>query len=348
VTLLAPDARGLIDPVALERALQPGAALVSLIAGHNELGTVQPLDAIAAVLRSSGARLHLDAVQLAGVADLSDLPWDLLSLSAHKLGGPQGVGALVVRGGVPLAPVLVGGPQELGLRPGTVPVALAAAFGAAAEAVRQGRAAEARRLAGLRNRLAGAILARVPGLVRLGAWEAPGGALPHLVTLGFDGARGDELVAALDQAGIAASSSAACLGDSRSHVLEAIGLPERVGVVRLSLGWSTTEAEIEAAAPRIASALASLAQASPFERRRPLFASRAAAAGVDLTTAHWEAAEAVFAFHAANGILPGPRHLQRTLGDAVPLERLFPRGMASLAEWLGLPLPQGGCRPAPV
>ena len=118
-----------------------------------------------------------------------------------------------------------------------------------------------------------------------------------------------------------------------------------MGVVRLSLGWSTTEAEVDAAAEHLAGALDRLKALAPFERRRPVFAARAAEAALTLTPAHWDAAEAVFAFHRQNGVLPGARFLPRALGRAPHLERLFPQGMASVATWLAIPVPQGGCRP---
>lgn len=349
VTLLESDATGRIDPRSLSQDPMRNAALVSVIAAHNEIGTVQPLGDLAAAAHAGGAALHLDAVQAASSMDLGEVPWDLLSLSGHKLGGPQGVGALVVRGSLPLAPVLVGGTQESGLRPGTVPVALAAGFGAAAEAAFARRESEAHRLSALRDRLAGAIRERFPRLVPLGAsWTRPGSALPHVLAFGVDDARGDELVGALDEAGVAASSAAACTGSARSHVLDALGVPEHVGMLRLSLGWSTTAVEIDAAAGRVAEALSRLLAMTPFERRRRPFATRAAEAGVALTPLHWEAAEAVFTFHMQKGVLPGARHLARALGPGVELESLFPKGLATLAAWLGIPAPDRGCRPHAV
>lgn len=349
VTLLGADVFGRVDPRELARAVTRETAVASVIAAHNEIGTVQQLAALADAAHAAGALLHLDAVQAVGVMDPSTIPWDLLSLSAHKLGGPQGIGALVARGTPALAPVLVGGSQERGLRPGTVPVALAAGFGAAAVVALERRKEEAARLARLRDRLARLVLARLPGLRVVGAWSRSSHeALPHLLTLGVDGVHGDELVPALDEAGIAASSAAACLGSVRSHVLEAIGLPERTGVMRFSLGWSTLESEIEPAAERIAAAVQRLMAVPPFERRRRLIASRAAEAGVALTATHWQAAEAVFEFHSEVGVLPSARYLAGVLGNGTRLEHLFPEGLFTLASWLDLPVPQGGCRPAGV
>jgi cysteine desulfurase len=349
ISLLSPDAAGLIAPADLARALTPATRAVSVIGGHNELGTVQPLVELAEVAHSHGALFHVDAVQAAGTRELAGVPWDLLSLSAHKLGGPQGIGALVVRGDRDLSPVLVGGPQEGGLRPGTVPVALAAGFGAAAAAALANRSAERTRLAGLRDRLAAALRDRFPGSRPLGCWAArPDHALPHILTLGFAGWNGDEIVWMLDQQGVCASSSSACLGDARSHVMAAIGLPDDVGVLRLSLGWSTTDLEIDQAIARISAALEALSRMSAFDRRRGPFAAKAAEAGIVLTAAHLAAAEAVYGFHRREQILPGPRFLARVLGNGTQLDRLFPEGLATLARWLGLPLPGAGCGPSAV
>lgn len=346
VSLLPSDRNGRVSASDLARVLEPGTAVVSVIAGHNELGTVQDLVALAEAAHAGGALFHLDAVQAVGYLDLSQVPWDLLSLSAHKLGGPQGIGALVMRGSPALRPVLVGGAQEGGLRPGTVPVALAAGFGAAAEEVRHHRGAEGARLAALRDRLGALLRERRPDLLPMGMWAHDASqALPHILALGIPGVKGDELVHALDELGVAGASSSACLSGTRSHVLEAVGLPEHIGVMRLSLGWDTTEREIDTAAKRIGKALEHLMSLAPFERRRGLIAQRAKEAGIVLTQAHWEATEAVFSYHHDEGILPGPRHLARALGAGVTLDQLFPRGIATIASWLGIPTPQGGCRP---
>lgn len=346
VSLLPPDKHGRVAAADLARIAEPGTAVVSVIAGHNELGTIQDLVALAEAAHAKGALFHVDAVQAAGYLDLSSVPWDLLSLTAHKLGGPQGMGALVMRGNPALRPIIVGGAQEGGLRPGTVAVALAAGFGSAADEARAHRPAEHERLGAMRDRLGTLLCERRPELVPLGMWAQDAReALPHILTLGLPGVKGDEIVYALDELGVAGSSSSACLSGARSHVLEAIGLPEHMGVMRLSLGWDTTEREIEPAAKRVSKALERLLSLSPFERRRGLIAQRAKEAGLVLTPVHWEATEAVFSYHHAEGILPGPRHLARVLGGGVALDRLFPRGLATIASWLGIPTPSGGCRP---
>jgi cysteine desulfurase len=342
VVLWTVDDRGRVDPA---RAMLPhGTSVVSVIAGHNELGTLQPLHELAAIAHRVGAFFHLDAVQTAAYVDLSAVDWDLLSLSAHKLGGPQGVGALVRRDRPALTPVVVGSSQEFGLRPGTVPIALAAGFGAAAEVALAHRAAEARRLAQLRDQLGSALIARVAGAVDLGTWRAdPGFALPHILPLGIPGLAGDEIVHALDQRGVAASSSSACLSGARSATLDAIALPAETALLRLSLGWTTRSADVARAMAVVPEAIADLRAMSAFERRRGPFAQRAGRF-VALTAAHWEAAEAVFGYYQAEGVLPGARTLAK-LGAAGRVGELFPKGLPTLAHWLGLPVPRGGCRP---
>ena len=346
VSLLRPDQLGLIDPQELASAIKADTTVVSVIAGHNELGTLQPLQALAEAVHSGGALLHLDAVQAAAYTTIGDVPWDLLSLTAHKLGGPQGIGALLVRGTESPRPILVGGTQEGGLRPGTVAVALAAGFGAAAEVALLRRKAEVARITELRDRLAEGILTGCPELVPLGAWRSqPQQALAHVLTLGIKDVRGDELVCTLDEFGVAASSSSACLGDSRSHVLDAIGLAEQTGTLRLSLGWNSDAGMIETAVARITNALIHVLAMSPFDRRRSILASHARVEGVVLTEAHLQAAETIFEFHRKEGVLPGARYMGQTLQPEKQPDDLFPEGMFTLAKWLGIPIPQGGCRP---
>lgn len=341
VTLLGVDGAGRLDPDALD--FPHGTAVVSVIGGHNELGTIQPLSAIAEAAHRVGALFHVDAVQMALYEDLADVPWDMLSLSAHKLGGPQGVGALVRRGSPAISPLVVGGSQEGGLRPGTVPVALAVGFGAAAEAASASREAESARLGRLRDRLGFAIKNRLPALKRLG--PPPEQALPHILSFGVEGLSGEELVHWLDAAGLSVSSASACLSGARSPVLDAIGLAEGATMLRLSFGWSTDEQEVEDAIERLASTLERLWAMPAFGRRSGPFAQRAEEAGLALTPAHWEAASALFAFYEAEGVLPGARTLARKLPGGQTLDKLFPYGLSTLAYWLGLPIPRGGCRP---
>lgn len=264
VEVLPVDGAGRVERDALGRALARGPSLVSIMAVNNEMGAVQDLASLGADVRAAGAWLHVDAVQALGVLDPSPWDADLISVSAHKLGGPQGVGALAIRRDVKLAPVLRGAPQEAGRRPGTLAVGAIAAFGAAAEEALATRAAEAERLAALRDRLEAAILAAVPAARVLG--EAPWRA-PHLTSVVFAGVTGEALVEQLDLAGLAASTGAACtvLGTPGSPVLRALGLPEAEvqGSLRLSLGWSTTEAEVLEAAATVAQVARALMERKP-------------------------------------------------------------------------------------
>ena len=223
-------------------------AVVSVVWANNEVGVIQPVDEIAAVCAEAGVAFHSDAVQALGKlrVRVDELPVALLAFSAHKLGGPKGVGALYVRRGTRLAPLMHGGGQERGLRPGTEDVAGAAAFAAAAEAAEAERQVVMARIGGLRDRLEAGLCARVPGLV-VNAATAP--RLPTISNVSVPGADPEMLLMALDLEGTAVSSGSACSSGAvtPSHVLTAMGLaPELAGPsVRFSLGRDTTEAEID-------------------------------------------------------------------------------------------------------
>lgn len=250
------DAGGRVDPDGVERMLASGGGLVSVMAANNEIGTVQPVAAIADACRRHGALCHTDAVQALATRalDVAATPVDLVSLSGHKLYGPQGVGALYVRGGTTIAPLLRGGAQERGRRAGTVPVALAVGLGAAcAEAARR-RESDAARLVALRERLFGALAESCPGLRRTGA---PDATLPGCLSVVLPGVDAADLL--LDLPGLAVSTGSACStgSDAPSHVLQAIGLPPEAihGSLRFGVGRFTTEAEIDEAAAMLAGAL---------------------------------------------------------------------------------------------
>jgi cysteine desulfurase len=247
VTRLPVRSDGLIDPAAFAAALTPQTTLASIMLANNEIGTVQPIAALAAIARAHGVVFHTDAVQAPGwlPLDVTGLGVDLLTLAAHKFGGPKGVGILYVRRGVEVEPIIDGGGQEHGLRPGTEDVA-----GIAATAVALGLAdAEhldaAPRIAALRDRLSDAIVAQIPDVIVNGV-NAP--RLPGLLSVAFADAPSDALLMRLDLAGIAASAGSACAAGSLepSHVAAALGLGERYrgSVIRFSLGMGTTEAEI--------------------------------------------------------------------------------------------------------
>lgn len=257
-TILAVDEDGHLDLDALEEALSAPHSVVSVMWANNEVGTVQPVSAIAELCRSHAAVFHTDAVQAVGHLPVSvrDTPCDLLSLSAHKFGGPQGVGALFVREGTGLDPLLFGGGQERGIRPGTSNVAGAVGLAAALRAAIRDLDGEARRLASLRDHLEARILAGVPGAAVNGGGER----LPHISSISVDGVEPDVLMASLDMAGLATSPGSACQsgGSAPSHVLVAMGASGSA-VIRFSLGWTTTDAEIDEAVARFVAVTARIA-----------------------------------------------------------------------------------------
>lgn len=248
---------GVVDLADLAAKLDGTTALVSLMLANNETGVVQPVVEAARLARAAGALVHCDAVQAAGKLpiDVRALDVDLLTLSAHKLRGPKGVGCLYVRRGTPLGALVSGGGQERNRRAGTENVAGIVGFGSAAALAAERLAADAERLGGLRDRLERRLL-ELPGALRNGA----GPRLPNTANVSFAGAEAEDLVIALDLEGIAVSTGAACAAGAvePSHVLRAMGLPaERVqSSLRLSLGSSTTEAEVDRAAEVIAAVLA--------------------------------------------------------------------------------------------
>ncbi len=247
VTRVGVTADGVVDLAALEAALAdaPAGSLVSVMAVNNETGVIQPIAEVAALARGAGASVHCDAVQRLATGAV-DANADLLSLSGHKLGGPMGIGALIVREGFDLVPMHRGGAQQYGLRAGTVPVALAVGLGAACAAIAEQRAAEAARLADLDARL-------WAGLAPLGAERNGGETAPGLVNATFAGL--DAAVILTGCPRLAASTGSACATGrpGPSHVLMAMGLtPEQAhGSVRLSLGWHNTAADVDSAVGQI-------------------------------------------------------------------------------------------------
>jgi cysteine desulfurase len=248
VVHLPVDGEGRLDLDAAAAALAEPTALVSLMWANNETGVVQPIPEAATLCAGAAAALHTDAVQALGKLPVrvDEVRVDLLSISAHKVGGPRGVGALFVRRGTALAPLLHGGGQERGMRPGTEDVAGAAAFAAAARAAEAERETEMRRLGSLRDGLEAGLRSAVPGLVVNGAGAER---LPTISSLSVPGADPEMLLAALDLAGIAASSGSACSSGSvtPSHVLTAMMLPPELAgpSLRFSLGPGSTAAHIE-------------------------------------------------------------------------------------------------------
>jgi cysteine desulfurase len=247
VTRLPVDARGLVGVEQFRAALRPDTVLASIMLANNEIGTVQPVAELAAIAREHGVLFHTDAVQTPGhlPLDADVLGVDLLSISAHKFYGPKGVGVLYVRTGTAVEPLIVGGGQEHGLRAGTENVAGIAGLATALALAEQERPAAASRLAALRDRLESAVAAAVPDTIVNGA-GAP--RLPHVTSLAFAGVAADALLIRLDLEGISASAGSACAAGSLepSHVIAALGIPEsyRLGMIRFSLGRSTTDEEV--------------------------------------------------------------------------------------------------------
>jgi len=255
---------GVVDLDALADAMDPEVSVVSVMLVNNEVGTIQPLSAVADLVRrlAPEAVLHTDAVQALSWLDLRTAAEcaDLVSVSAHKWGGPQGVGALVVRDGVGLSAVVAGGGQERERRGGTHNVAGIVGAAAAARAADEERADATGAVGALRDRLVAGILASVPGVsatVRSGTAVAPGFA--HFC---IEGVESEALLVLLDDAGVCASAGSACASGAigASHVLLAMGVPEQqaLGSLRLTLGPGTTDGEVDAALGAIPEAVARL------------------------------------------------------------------------------------------
>jgi cysteine desulfurase len=273
VTRLPVDSTGRVDPADLQAALRSDTVLVSIIYGQSEVGTLQPIEALGQITRDHGARFHTDAVQVAGrlPLDVRRLPVDLLSLSGHKLYGPQGSGALYVRPGVSLGPMQGGGGQEYGLRSGTQAVPLIAGFGLAAELAADDLVTETPRLIQLRDRLFDA-LADVPELEPTGHRHHR---LPHHVSFYLRSTDGDQvtgkaLVRQMNLAGIGISAGSACHSGKLvpSPILTAMGVSDRAakGGIRLTLGRQTTETDIDWTAVVLKQILQRLTPASALSR----------------------------------------------------------------------------------
>ena len=247
VTYLAVDADGLVTPDVLEAALDDQAILVSIMMANNEVGTIQPIAELAALAHRHDVLFHTDAVQAIGKipVNIEELDVDLLSLSGHKFNGPKGVGALYIRRGIELAPLVHGGKQEAGLRAGTENVPAIVGMGKAADLARRSLADHAR-MAGLRDRLADGIQTRLPGARVNGHPERR---LANTLNLTLPELRGEALVTSLDRQGISLSSGSACKAGSPepTHVLIAMGRSEEEAhcSIRLSLSHDTTEEDID-------------------------------------------------------------------------------------------------------
>jgi cysteine desulfurase len=266
ITLLPTDATGRVDPAELARTLRPDTTLVTVHYANNEIGTVQPVRELAAVARKHGVPFHTDAVQAAGWLPLNvaELAVDALSISGHKLGAPQGVGALYLRGRLPVEPVLHGGGQERGKRSGTENVAGAVGLARALELAEGERVDQTSRLAALRDTFVATVLSSTPGAALTGH---PQHRLPGHASFTFAGTGGEAVLLELERFDIVCSSGSACAAgsDEVSHVLTALGIPADLAqtAVRFTLSAGTTAAELAETATRVRDAVAAVRGLAP-------------------------------------------------------------------------------------
>ncbi|HUC77251.1 MAG TPA: cysteine desulfurase family protein [Vicinamibacterales bacterium] len=273
VTLLPVDQSGITSAAALREAITDRTAVVSVMHANNEIGTIQPIAELAAVAHERGALFHTDAVQSAGKIpiDVRALGVDLLSLSAHKFNGPKGAGALWVKRGTRMLPILTGGKHERNRRAGTENVPAIAGFGTAARLAAGKLTAESVRLAALRDRLEAGILRSVPGTAVNGTVRPR---VPNTTNISFDRVEAESLLIALDLEGVAVSTGSACSSGTLepSHVLKAMGLPAHrtQNSLRFSLGLYSTDEEVDfvvGVLPRLVEKLRALTQKAAVVRR---------------------------------------------------------------------------------
>ena len=248
VTLLPVDSSGIVSPDRLRESITDDTAIVSVMHANNEIGTIQPVAALAEIAHAHGALMHTDAVQSAGKipVDVRALGVDLLSLSAHKFNGPKGAGALWIKRGTRVQSTMTGGKHERNRRAGTENVPAIAGLGVAARLAREKIGGEATQIAALRDRLEQKILATVPGTSVNGDRDRR---VPNTTNISFDRVEAESLLIALDLEGVAVSTGSACSSGTLepSHVLKAMGLPAHrtQNSLRFSLGTFSTEAEVD-------------------------------------------------------------------------------------------------------
>jgi cysteine desulfurase len=242
------DETGVVSPDRLREAMTDDTAIVSVMHANNEIGTIQPVADLAAIAHAHGALMHTDAVQSAGKipVDVRALGVDLLSVSAHKFNGPKGAGALWIKRGTRMQPVMTGGKHERNRRAGTENVPALAGLGVAATLAASKMPGEARRVAALRDRLETGILHAVPGTAVNGARDAR---VPNTTNISFDHVEAESLLIALDLEGVAVSTGSACSSGTLepSHVLRAMGLPPHrtQNSLRFSLGMFSNQEEVD-------------------------------------------------------------------------------------------------------
>jgi cysteine desulfurase len=265
-TLVPVDGCGMVDPDAIRRALRSGTTVISVMHANNEVGTIQPISEIARIAAEAGVALHSDGVQAVGKipVNVAGLGVAMYAISGHKIGAPKGVGALFVRKGTALKPMMYGGRHERERRAGTENVAGAVALGKAAEWIGEHGDAENRRQAALRDRLERNILDRIPDTRVNGAGASR---VPNTTNVRFDGIDSDALLIALDLKGFAVSSGAACSSGAPepSHVLLAMGLTrlEARSSIRFSLGRSNTIEQVDALVEALVDSVAHLRKLAP-------------------------------------------------------------------------------------
>ncbi len=277
VSYLPVDRHGMVDPDDLRSEIVPQTCLASVMLANNEVGTIQPVRELARICRGKNVLFHTDAVQAVGKipVDVRDLGVDLLSISSHKLNGPKGAGALYVRSGVDITPLLRGGGQEGGLRSGTENVAGVVGFGRACMMHGQDLPANTARLAGMQRRLVSAAMSSIPHCALNGH---PDLRIPGNAHLTFLGVGGEDLIIKLDEYGVAASTGSACSVNTQkaSHVLQAMGLShdQISGSLRLTLGIHNTDQDVDGAVKALQRAVSELREVSPLREKYGLLGGK--------------------------------------------------------------------------
>jgi cysteine desulfurase len=263
-TVVPVDREGVIDLEAVERAVGPETAYVSVMAANNEIGVIQPLAAIGAIARRAGAVFHVDAAQAAGKIpiDVGAMQIDLLALTGHKMYGPKGAGAIFVRKQTRIEPLIVGGGQERGMRSGTLNVPGIVGLGAACEICRTSMTGESARLAGLRDRLLKGLSAELSGITVNGSLDRR---LPHNLHVSFADVDGESLLIGISDIAVSSGSACSSASGTASHVLRAImgGNPVPSASIRFGLGRETTEDEIDYTIGKFVSVIRHLRSTAP-------------------------------------------------------------------------------------
>jgi cysteine desulfurase len=275
VTFLSVDKYGVVNPDEVARAITDDTILISIMQANNEVGTIEPISEIANIAQEKGIYMHTDAVQAVGKIelDVNELGVDLLSLAGHKIYGPKGIGALYIKKGTKIAPLIYGGHQEKNLRAGTENVPGIVGLGQACQLAYRDLASQMSYLANLRDRLETGIMDRISQVYLNGH---PTERLPHILNVSFESIEGGSVVLDLDMKGIIASAGSACASaqSTPSHVLSSLGIPPEVakGAVRFSLGRENTPEQIDCVLSTLVEIVDRLRATSvlPSERRKPI------------------------------------------------------------------------------